>query len=432
MRWTERGQALPLVLAAWAILLTVVFVFFQLGRAHLAAARAQTLADLAAVSAARTLPGVTVPLARSDAHAARVRSAAADALGGSGSQLRDVTLVVSSGVPIAVDVEVRIPGPMGTTASAVARAGPALTSVVSQGDRPATYATGGGYAGLLVYRDGKPTCPAVAAAFDLMQAAAATRGLDLHITSAFRSDREQAELFARNPDPKWVAPPGRSRHRDATELDLRTGGGAYEWLSENAGRFGFVQRYSWEPWHWGYRPGCGGGLAVAGGAPRSGANRPGPLPAWVPARYHELIRRSADSAGIPPVLLSALLRQESGFRADAVSPVGALGIAQFMPATAAAVGLSDPRDPGQAVPAAARHLADLIRRLGGVELGLAAYNAGEGAVRRYGGIPPFPETRAYVRAIVSVAGGAVLAPEGDDVVLMPLDERLTVNEALVA
>ena len=145
-----------------------------------------------------------------------------------------------------------------------------------------------------------------------------------------------------------------------------------------------------------------------------------------------MIASSARSAGIPPILLAALLRQESGFQAGAVSTVGALGIAQFMPATAAAVGLEDPRDPDQAVPAAARHLADLIGRLGSVELALAAYNAGEGAVRRYGGIPPFSETRAYVRAIVSVAGGAVIAAAGDDVVLMPVGERLTSGPPLAA
>lgn len=432
MRWAERGQALPLVIAAWAVLLAVVFAVFQLGRAHLAAARAQTLADLAAISAARTLLGGPVPLTETDATASRARAAALDALGGSGSQLRNVGLVASTGVPLAVDVEVRIPGPMGMTATAVARAGPALTSVAADFENgPATYATGGGYSGPLVYRDGKPMCPAVAAAFDLMQVAAGAHGLDLHITSGFRSDREQADLFAQNPDPKWVAPPGRSRHRDATELDIQTGGGVYPWLAANAGRFGFIQRYSWEPWHWGYRPGCGGGPAVArpGRAP---AAELGPLPEWVPSRYRAMIASSARSAGIPPILLAALLRQESGFQAGAVSTVGALGIAQFMPATAAAVGLEDPRDPDQAVPAAARHLADLIGRLGSVELALAAYNAGEGAVRRYGGIPPFSETRAYVRAIVSVAGGAVIAAAGDDVVLMPVGERLTSGPPLAA
>jgi hypothetical protein len=70
----------------------------------------------------------------------------------------------------------------------------------------------------------------------------------LIVTSAYRSDAEQAELYKRHPDPKWVAPPGKSLHRWGTELDLgpRT---AYGWLARNAGRFHFVQRYSWKTGH---------------------------------------------------------------------------------------------------------------------------------------------------------------------------------------
>jgi LAS superfamily LD-carboxypeptidase LdcB len=73
-------------------------------------------------------------------------------------------------------------------------------------------------------------------------------GLFLVVSSGFRSDAEQARLFVAQPDPKWVAPPGESLHRYATELDLGPEN-AYAWLAANAGRFGFVQRYSWEPGH---------------------------------------------------------------------------------------------------------------------------------------------------------------------------------------
>ena len=91
--------------------------------------------------------------------------------------------------------------------------------------------------------------PDVAQAFDRMAAAAREEaGLFLSVTSAFRSDAEQARLFAAHPDPKWVAPPGTSLHRYATELDLGPPG-AYAWLAANSERFGFVRRYSWEPWH---------------------------------------------------------------------------------------------------------------------------------------------------------------------------------------
>ena len=93
--------------------------------------------------------------------------------------------------------------------------------------------------------------PDVALAFDRMAAAAREEaGLFLSVTSGFRSDAEQAVLFAAHPDPKWVAPPGESLHRYATELDLRSPG-AYSWLAANATRFGFLRRYAWEPWHYG-------------------------------------------------------------------------------------------------------------------------------------------------------------------------------------
>jgi len=90
--------------------------------------------------------------------------------------------------------------------------------------------------------------PDVALAFDRMAAAALRDGVSLTVTSAFRSDAEQAVLFARHPDPKWVARPGQSLHRNATELDLGPPG-AYGWLAANASHFGFIKRYEHEPWH---------------------------------------------------------------------------------------------------------------------------------------------------------------------------------------
>jgi D-alanyl-D-alanine carboxypeptidase/Putative Flp pilus-assembly TadE/G-like len=113
---------------------------------------------------------------------------------------------------------------------------------------PAGFGSGGGYDGPLAYRQGKPMRPDVAQAFDRLAAAASQDGVALVITSAFRSDAEQAVLFARHPDPKWVAPPGQSLHRNATELDLGPKS-AYPWLAANAGRFHFLMRYPWEPWH---------------------------------------------------------------------------------------------------------------------------------------------------------------------------------------
>src|SRR5881409_3990520 len=104
--------------------------------------------------------------------------------------------------------------------------------------------------------------PDTAAAFDGLAAAAQRAGITLSITSAYRSDTEQARLFAAHPDPKWVAPPGQSLHRNGTELDLAPPS-AYAWLARNAPRFGFVKRYAWEPWHFGLA--SGGAQETAGG-----------------------------------------------------------------------------------------------------------------------------------------------------------------------
>jgi len=406
----QAGQALPLALGTATVLVLGVVALFVLGRAQLAAAQAQTAADVAALSAGRELSARLGEIALDgpeDAAAWRGRLArvAAAAAGPAGARMEGVTFPGGAWPPVSVEVVVSSPGPRGTRARAVARAGLVGAGAIGDAGR-AGWASGGGYAGPLRYRDGKPMCPAVAAAFDLMDASARAEGIDLVVVSGFRSDAEQAILFARHPDPKWVARPGQSRHRDATELDLNmtTGGAAYVWLAANGTRFGFVQRYSWEPWHWGYLPGCG---ADAAGVAESEAVEAGAaaVPSWVPADLRATVGAAAAANGLPPALLAALLRAESGFDPRAVSPAGAQGIAQFMPATAAGMGLRDPFDPAQAIPAAARLLSGHVRAFGSVPLALAAYNAGPGAVRRYGGIPPYPETQAYVARILALAGG---------------------------
>jgi hypothetical protein len=104
---------------------------------------------------------------------------------------------------------------------------------------------------------------------------------------------------------------------------------------------------------------------------------------------------------VPADLLAALLQQESGFNPNARSPAGALGIAQFMPGTARGMGV-DPLNPQSAIPGAARYLANAIaHNHGNVRLALASYNAGQGAVDRYGGIPPYAETQHYVQAVLA-------------------------------
>lgn len=99
--------------------------------------------------------------------------------------------------------------------------------------------------------------------------------------------------------------------------------------------------------------------------------------------------------GVDPALLEAVAWTESAFRPDVVSHAGAIGLMQIMPGTAAELGV-DPRDPVQAVDGAARYLRDALDRFGDLRLAVAAYNAGPGAVASHGGIPPYPETTAYV------------------------------------
>ena len=207
------------------------------------------------------------------------------------------------------------------------------------------FASGGGYDGPLAYRQGKPMRPDVAQAFDRMAAAASADGVALVIGSAFRSDAEQAILFARHPDPKWVARPGTSLHRNGTELDLGPAS-AYPWLAANAPRFHFTQRYSWEPWHFGFtlNPRSAPRSAAAGSGGGDGETARG-LPDFVPERFAPAINGAAQRWSVSAVLLSAQLYAESGFNPFAVSPAGAQGIAQFMPATARGMGLRDPFDP---------------------------------------------------------------------------------------
>jgi LAS superfamily LD-carboxypeptidase LdcB len=133
------------------------------------------------------------------------------------------------------DAVARVPIRARATAEVVPGAG---------GDGLPGTASGGSYNGPLAYRQGRPIRPDVAPAFDRMAAAARDEaGMFLSISSGFCSDAEQARLFAAHPDPKWVAPPGESLHRYATELDLGPPA-AYGWLAANAARFGFVMRYS--------------------------------------------------------------------------------------------------------------------------------------------------------------------------------------------
>jgi soluble lytic murein transglycosylase-like protein len=136
------------------------------------------------------------------------------------------------------------------------------------------------------------------------------------------------------------------------------------------------------------------------------------------ATLTDTIREAAQRHGVPEQLVSAVIRVESGFNTRAVSRKGARGLMQLMPGTAAILGVRDSFDPTENIDGGVRHLRGLLDRYANnLPFALAAYNAGEGAVNNYGGIPPYPETQAYVGRILSILGVsgdglAALMPSG--------------------
>jgi Transglycosylase SLT domain/D-alanyl-D-alanine carboxypeptidase/Putative Flp pilus-assembly TadE/G-like len=433
----EQGQALVTIVGAAVALIFAALILTAIGGAVTGKARVQRAADLAALSGARSMrddfdrlfaPARLATGAPNPAHLsksqylARAAAAARQAAKKNGVDLGRLAVRfpdAESFAPLRVRtrIEARVDAgalPGSDSASRGARRIPVVAHAVAEASPPSSYtgmpthATGGGYSGPLAYRQGKPMRPDVAAAFDGMAAAARRDGIGLVITSAYRSDAEQAELFAQNPDPTWVAPPGQSLHRCATELDLGPAS-AYGWLAGNARRFGFLQRYSWEPWHYGFvegPPPCSEAGNSIGATGDGEAASSGGLPSFVPARFREPIVRSAARWNVSAALLAAQLLAESNFNPFAVSPAGAQGIAQFMPGTAAAYGLDDPFDPEASIDAQAHLMSDLLRQFGSVPLALAAYNAGPGAVAACDCIPPYPETQAYVAKILGLLDGA--------------------------
>ena len=118
------------------------------------------------------------------------------------------------------------------------------------------------------------------------------------------------------------------------------------------------------------------------------------------ALYEPLIRQAEARYRLPPRLLQALVWTESRFDPMAISPAGAAGLAQLMPATARELGVANRHDPAQNIDGGARYLRKMLDRFGAIHLALAAYNAGPGAVARAGGIPKNRETPAYVRSVI--------------------------------
>jgi Transglycosylase SLT domain/D-alanyl-D-alanine carboxypeptidase len=434
----EEGQALLLALGASFALIAAALALVAIAGAVTGKGRAQRAADLAAISAARSMRddlsklltpptlanGLPNPAHLEKAtYLLRARVAAEDVAGANEVSPRRLRITFPDAASFApVRVRAVVTGTLDLSGSPEAARRPEVeASAVAEAAAPATgtssmpsMASGGGYGGPLAYRTGEGMRPDVAAAFDRMAAAAAQAGLTLVVNSGFRSDAEQAALFAAHPDPTWVAPPGHSLHRCATELDLGPEA-AYGWLAANASRFGFLQRYSWEAWHYGFTAGpapcsAAGNSASATGATAGSGGDGGlggtALPSFVPAPFRTPLLRAAAHWNVSAALLAGQLMAESNFDPYAGSPAGAQGIAQFVPSTAAAYGLRNPYGPAEAIDAQAHLMSDLLRRFGDPSLALAAYNAGPAPVEACRCIPDYPETQAYVSRILALLGGA--------------------------
>jgi len=136
---------------------------------------------------------------------------------------------------------------------------------------------------------------------------------------------------------------------------------------------------------------------------RSFHPNPSAASAVAPADIDKLVEQSASRFQVDPDLVKAVIRVESGFDAKAVSSKGAMGLMQLIPATAQRFGVANPFDPKQNIEGGVNYLKHLLDLFGGdLNLSLAAYNAGEHTVQRYGGIPTIPETQNYVRRVTSI------------------------------
>src|SRR5665213_569197 len=140
-------------------------------------------------------------------------------------------------------------------------------------------------------------------------------------------------------------------------------------------------------------------LAAQLAPPDSGAtDAPAPVP---PEQIDQLVQQNANVWQVDPALIKSVIANESSFNANATSPVGAQGLMQLMPETAATLGVRNPYDPAQNVAGGTRYLRSLLDRFNGdTRLAVAAYNAGPSAVEKYGDVPPYAETQSYVKNVL--------------------------------
>ena len=400
---SARGQATILLIGGLAGVLVAAVIVGAVARAVGREAAAQRAADLAAVAAARVMhenygrlfepaylgrrPNPS-HLEKADylalGRAAGLRVARANGAAATAVSFPDEDTIAPVRVRVAIRETLRVGNRDHRRAATVA-----VVAEAELGPSADLSVAGGGYDGPLATRQGQRMRPDVALAFDRLEAAARADGLALVINSGYRSDAEQAVLWAKHPDPKWVARPGTSLHRNGTELDLGPPS-AYGWLAANATRFHFVQRYGWEPWHFGF-------TLNPGSSPKT---RPAATarPAYRTARCRGSCRPASRRRCAPPRCAGTSPRRCSphsstpspgSTRSRSPRPARR-GSRSSCPATARAMGLTDSFDPEQAIDAQAHLMRDLLRQFGSVPLALAAYNAGPAPVSACGCVRPTP------------------------------------------
>lgn len=269
------------------------------------------------------------------------------------------------------------------------------------------------------------------------------QGGHLDIASGFRDSSQQQQLYnsavqryGQAQATNWAAKPGTSNHERGLAADIHGDDKSMKLAHDLAGQFGLNFPLSNEAWH--VEPigvsqmhnNNGGPAAVTDGGTNTAMSRVSALLNAITGgqsglmgtgsysspdqatsmdhysgaslgatSYDDMFQQAGAKYGISPALLKAVAKQESGFDPNATSGAGAQGIMQFMPGTAKSNGVN-PLDPASAIDGAAKMLSGYIKQYGSPELALAAYNAGPGAVQKYGGIPPYAETQSYVRNIM--------------------------------